>query len=76
MINCLWPEEDHTINTTERWDSYHKAEKVLMDEMPIIPIYFYTEARLIRPASRAGIANLTDQHPYKYVPSVTRSADP
>lgn len=31
-----------------RMDSMHKAEKLLMDEMPIMPIYFYTNPNLIK----------------------------
>ncbi len=32
-----------------RMEAMHKAEKILMDEMPIAPIYFYTRPELIKP---------------------------
>ena len=32
-----------------RMDSMKAAEKIMMEEMPIIPIYFYTQARLEKP---------------------------
>lgn len=31
-----------------RMEAMHKAEKILMDEMPVIPVYFYTNANLIK----------------------------
>ena len=31
------------MDTKKRMDAMHKAEEILMDEMPIIPIYFYTK---------------------------------
>lgn len=31
-----------------RMESMHRAEKLLMDEMPIMPIYFYTNPNLIK----------------------------
>ncbi|MCX6955637.1 MAG: peptide ABC transporter substrate-binding protein, partial [Verrucomicrobia bacterium] len=36
--------------TTEaRYEVYQKMEKILVDEMPVLPIYFYTYARLVSP---------------------------
>ncbi len=32
---------------TQRLDSFAKAEKILLDELPIIPVYHYTKTRLI-----------------------------
>lgn len=32
-----------------RMEAMHKAEKILMDEIPIAPIYFYTRPELIKP---------------------------
>ncbi len=32
-----------------RFDAYAKAEKILMDEMPIAPIYFYTKSFTVKP---------------------------
>jgi len=46
-----------------------------MNEMPFIPIYFYTQARLIRPSVKGWYPNLTDQHDYKFV-YLDPAADP
>lgn len=50
-----------------RFAYFQKAEAILMDEMPIIPIYFYTLPRMIRPSVKGFYPNLLDQHNYKYV---------
>ena len=33
----------------ERMEAMHKAEEILMGEMPIIPVYYYTDQYLINP---------------------------
>jgi oligopeptide transport system substrate-binding protein len=38
-----------------------------MDEMPEIPIYFYTRVYLKRPEVKGWYPTLLDNHPYKYV---------
>lgn len=44
-----------------------KAEGLLLDEAPIIPIYHYTHVFLIQPSVRNWHPTLLDHHPYKYV---------
>ncbi len=36
-------------NTAERMNYLRKSEEVLLNDYPIIPIYFYTAARLVKP---------------------------
>lgn len=48
----------------KRYEAFQKAEAILMDEMPIIPIYFYTRPRLIYPSVKGFYPNLLDQHSY------------
>jgi oligopeptide transport system substrate-binding protein len=48
-----------------RYAAYQKAESILMDEMPILPIYYYTRPRLIRPSVKGWYPNLLDQPNYK-----------
>src|SRR5690606_24218257 len=33
----------------ERMEAMHKAEEIIMTEMPIIPVYYYTDTYLINP---------------------------
>lgn len=41
-------EAKQTMDQQVRMDNMHKAEKLLMDEMPIIPIYFYTKPHTVK----------------------------
>ncbi len=54
--------------TTEaRYAVYQKMEKILLDEMPIIPIYFYTHSRLVGPRVTVYKLTLLDAFPWKDV---------
>lgn len=44
-----------------------KAEKILLDEMPIIPLYYYASVKLQKPFLRGWYDNPVDQHPLKFV---------
>ena len=50
-----------------RYAAYQKAEAILMDEMPILPIFFYTRPRLLRPSVKGWYPNLLDQPNYKSI---------
>lgn len=41
-------EANSTADQKARMEAMHKAEKILMDEMPVMPIYFYTHPILIK----------------------------
>ncbi|MGD1084700.1 MAG: peptide ABC transporter substrate-binding protein [Verrucomicrobiota bacterium] len=58
---------DSTRDPATRFEAYQKAEAILMDEMPILPIYFYTSKRLIVPDVKGWYPNLLDVHDYKGV---------
>ncbi len=49
-----------------RMEIYHKMEAILMDEVPIIPIYFYTRPYAIHPKVR-WVANVLDNRNWKFV---------
>ena len=38
------------------------AERLLMDELPILPIYFYVSKNLVKPYVRGFYNNVLDQH--------------
>jgi oligopeptide transport system substrate-binding protein len=56
-----------TAEPQQRLEVFQKAEALLMDEMPIIPIYFYTRIYLQRPEVKGWYSNILDNHPYKYM---------
>jgi oligopeptide transport system substrate-binding protein len=53
--------------TTEaRYAIYNHMEKIFLDEMPVIPIYFYTYVRLVNPRVKHYVTTPLDNFCYKY----------
>lgn len=50
-----------------RYEIYQKMEKILVDELPILPIFYYTNSRLVSPKVRGYRITLLDSYPWKYV---------
>ena len=51
----------------ERFARFYEAETMLMEEMPIIPVYTYTSKHLVHPSVKGLPANLMDSLNLKYV---------
>jgi len=51
----------------ERYDLFYEAETMLMQQMPIIPIYTYTSKHLVHPSVEGIYPNLMDSLNLKYV---------
>ena len=58
---------DRTTDPAARHELLKQAETVLLDELPIIPIYHFTTVRLVHPAVRGWHPLPLDRHPYKHV---------
>ena len=56
-----------TRDQAERYAMFSRAEKLLMEGSPIIPIYTYTRIMLKHPHLQGWYPNVQDIHPYKYV---------
>ncbi|MCW5549462.1 MAG: peptide ABC transporter substrate-binding protein [Opitutaceae bacterium] len=65
--DALIYEAARTADPARRHDVLRRAEALLLDEAPIIPVYHYTTVRLVHPAVRGWHATLLDRHPYKHV---------
>ncbi|HEY3862967.1 MAG TPA: peptide ABC transporter substrate-binding protein [Verrucomicrobiae bacterium] len=63
----LCAEASGTGDTAARYASYQKAEAILVDEMPIIPIYVYSNPRLIQPSVHGWHPNLLDSPDYRSI---------
>jgi oligopeptide transport system substrate-binding protein len=63
----LLNEASCTADDQKRYELLQKAEAILLDELPLIPIYFYTRVFLIDPAVKNWHPTFLDHHPYKYV---------
>lgn len=56
-----------TGDPAKRYELFQQAEAILMEEVPIIPIYFYTRPYALRQSVRGWHPNLLDNHPLKHV---------
>ena len=48
----------------KRFDLYDRAENILLRDMPVIPLYWYTRNYLIDPSVRGWHPNILDRHDY------------
>lgn len=53
-------------NDAARYEIYQQMEKILIDEMPVMPIFYYTRARLIHPRVKNFFTTPVDNFPWKY----------
>ena len=63
----LIAEAARTADPAKRLEIFQQAEAILLDELPIIPIYFYTHVYARRPEVKGWYPTILDNHPYKYV---------
>jgi oligopeptide transport system substrate-binding protein len=57
QYDSLIRQAQSTMDQKVRMDAMHKAEKILLEEQPIVPIYFYTTRLLIDPKWKNVQAN-------------------
>lgn len=56
-----------TMDPQQRREIFQKAEAILLQELPVIPLYYYTRVSLKRPEVQGWYPTILDHHPYKYV---------
>ncbi|MEH6557004.1 MAG: peptide ABC transporter substrate-binding protein [Oceanicoccus sp.] len=56
-----------TIDMKQRFEYFQQAEKILTDQVPVMPIYTYTRLYLKAPELKGWYSNILDHHPYKYI---------
>lgn len=52
-------------NPEQRYKAFQHAEQILMQEVPVMPIYFYRSKSLVHPAVKGYYPNLLDRHSWK-----------
>ncbi len=57
----------NALSKEKRFEYFQEAERILVEESPIAPIYTYTRVTLISPSVRGWDPNLLDLHSYKYI---------
>ena len=63
----LIAEAGRATDREQRFEYFQQAEKILLEDVPIVPIYFYTSIYLLDPRVKNWYPTLIDHHPYKYV---------
>jgi oligopeptide transport system substrate-binding protein len=63
----LIAEAEKTADQAARHAAFQKAEAILLEEAPILPVYFYTHAFLVQPSVKGWSPTILDHHPYKHV---------
>lgn len=63
----LLDQASRTADPQERFSLLQKAEAMALEEMPVIPIYFYMSVYLVNPAVQGWHPNILDWHPYQSV---------
>lgn len=51
----------------ERFALYQQMDQILVDELPVMPIYYYTRVHLVNPKLTGFYPTLLDNHPWKYI---------
>jgi oligopeptide transport system substrate-binding protein len=54
-------------DNAERYEVYQKMDAILVDELPVMPIYYYTRVHAVSPRVKGYYPTLLDNHPYKYI---------
>ncbi|MDD3179705.1 MAG: peptide ABC transporter substrate-binding protein [Opitutaceae bacterium] len=65
--DALLQEAALTADPAARADLLRRAESMLLDEAPLIPIYYYTTVRLVHPSVQGWYPTPLDHHPYKHI---------
>lgn len=55
------------VDQEERHELFQRAESILLEEMPIIPIYHYRNNYLLHPAVRGWHSNILNRHPFQHI---------
>jgi len=56
-----------TGNLSERAQIMGEAEKIMLDEAPIVPVYYYVKKSMVKPHVKGWQANVIDVHPTRWL---------
>lgn len=55
------------VDPAERMRTFAEAERILLEEMPILPLYTYVNKGMLSRRVKGWHPNILDQHPLKYI---------
>ena len=59
--------ETGELDAEKQMSYFQQAERILMDELPVIPLYYYASKNMIRPYVHGIYRNAQDTHPLEKV---------
>jgi len=63
----LMKESASISDPAERYAKLVAAETILLSEVPVLPVYWYTRVYLLHPDVKNWHPLLLDNHPYKHI---------
>ena len=67
QYDALLDAADHEPDTARRADELRRAEALVLDDAPIIPVYFLVNSSLVNPRVTGFADNIVDQHRTQYL---------
>jgi oligopeptide transport system substrate-binding protein len=67
QFDALIDQAGRTNNEAARFALFHKAEAILNEDAPVVPVYYYVSTNLIKPYVKGWQANVTDRHLSRYM---------
>ncbi len=65
--DALLVQASNELDAGKRFQIMEQAEKVMLEDQPMIPLYFYTTKRLVKPYVVGWQSNIMDHHYTKYM---------
>ena len=63
QYDSLIEQATREVDPEKRMQIFRQTERILMDELPILPIYFYVSKNMVKPYVRGFYNNIQDVHP-------------
>lgn len=63
----LMNEISATSDREQRFELFERANRFLAEEMPVLPLFYYSDINLVNPAVQGWYDNVKHYHPLKYV---------
>jgi oligopeptide transport system substrate-binding protein len=67
VYDSLVQQASKSADQAERFRLFSQAESIFLDELPAIPIYFYTNVYLLKPSVKGWYSNILNIHNYKHL---------
>lgn len=67
VYDSLIQQASKSPDQAERFHLFNQAESIFLDELPAIPIYFYTNVYLLKPSVKGWYSNILNIHNYKHL---------